>query len=268
MHLTLVERFIYFAPLPLIGLAILGFLVVAGASGNFGRRYRTTGIGQDEVDRGQVSDVISAALTLLALLLGFTFAMAVDRYDKRRALVSEEATAIAATYLMAQTFDNPHRDHISNILVHYVDNRLAAAKSNDPDQVRALLEESEASQVQLWTAAMAAVGTVRDDISSSFLQSARETIAVGSERVVVQQGHIPPRVYVVLFVYMAITVAILGFAVSGASRYLMTGTLIVLLTLSMMLIIDLDRPTSSANVGSQRAMEALKLRILPQHLID
>jgi hypothetical protein len=40
---------------------------------------------------------VSGALGLLALLLGFTFALAVDRFDARRGLVLEEANAIGTT---------------------------------------------------------------------------------------------------------------------------------------------------------------------------
>ena len=44
-------------------------------------------------------------LGLLALLLGFTFSMAVDRFDARRAVVLEEANAIGTAYLRTQVLD-------------------------------------------------------------------------------------------------------------------------------------------------------------------
>ncbi len=41
----------------------------------------------DEARKGQIGTLQGAVLGLLALLLGFTFAMAVQRYDNRRDLV-------------------------------------------------------------------------------------------------------------------------------------------------------------------------------------
>ncbi len=53
----------------------------------------------DETDKSHIGSLQGALLGLLALLLGFSFAMAVSRYDLRRALVLKEANAIGTTYL-------------------------------------------------------------------------------------------------------------------------------------------------------------------------
>ena len=55
----------------------------------------------------QLGGVQAAVLGLLALLLGFTFAMSVARYDERRALVVKEANAIGTTYLRAGFLPEP-----------------------------------------------------------------------------------------------------------------------------------------------------------------
>src|SRR5882672_2785165 len=57
--------------------------------------YRT----KDDARKGQIGGIQGAMLGLLALLLGFTFAMAVSRYDEKRELVLQEANAIGTTYL-------------------------------------------------------------------------------------------------------------------------------------------------------------------------
>ena len=93
----------------------------------------------DHTPDGQEGYVVSAVLGLLALMLGFTLAMAVDRYETRRALVLEEANAIGTTYLRAQLFGEPHRARLSKLLVEYNDNRLALALARRND-VPTLLE--------------------------------------------------------------------------------------------------------------------------------
>jgi len=43
--------------------------------------------------------VLSATLTLLALIIGFSFSMAVSRYDQRKNLEAQEANAIGTEYV-------------------------------------------------------------------------------------------------------------------------------------------------------------------------
>ena len=49
----------------------------------------------------------SATLGLLALLLGFSFSLALDRFDVRRSMTLQEANAIGTTYLRSQLMDEP-----------------------------------------------------------------------------------------------------------------------------------------------------------------
>ena len=51
--------------------------------------------------RSDYSTVIGATLTLLGLLIGFTFSMATTRYDLRKSLEEEEANAIGTEYVRA-----------------------------------------------------------------------------------------------------------------------------------------------------------------------
>lgn len=64
-------------------------------------------------------------LGLLALLLGFTFAMAMSRFEVRKQLVLDEANAIGTTFLRAQLLPPPARQEISDLLRQYVEVRLA-----------------------------------------------------------------------------------------------------------------------------------------------
>ena len=53
--------------------------------------------------------VQAALLTLVGLLLAFTLAMAVTRYETRRAAVVDDSNAIGTAYLRAQTLHEPMR---------------------------------------------------------------------------------------------------------------------------------------------------------------
>src|SRR5205085_12319326 len=110
---------------------------------------------------GQEAYVISAILGLLALLLGFTFSMAIDRYDTRRARVLEEANAIGTTYLRVQLLHEPDRSRLNDLLVHYVDTRIALAKAS-PGGVPRLLADNDRTLNELWAATSAAFDGIED----------------------------------------------------------------------------------------------------------
>lgn len=261
LQLTATDRFFMFAPEPWLGLAMF-FILVASAWIGFKIRSRwVPDSRRTEEYTTQQGYIVSVATGLLSLLLGFTFAMAVARFDARGILATEEANAISTTYLMAQTFGEPHRSRIRDILITYVDNRLAAAKEEDLERRVELVARGQEIRLRVWAAALSAVQTVRDDVSSAFLQSTTEMLAIATEREVVRRGRIPLRVHSVLLLLTAITTMILGFAFVGPQKYFTTGIVLVLLTLCLLLIIDLDRPSSGAIKESQRAMEDLKLRL-------
>ena len=95
------------APLALVGIAMMAGLVIAHEIAlRLGRRTTAT---PSEV-RGYV---LSSALALLGLLMGFTFSAAQGRFQLRQELVVSEANALSTTYLRFQLLDAPWRQALS-----------------------------------------------------------------------------------------------------------------------------------------------------------
>jgi hypothetical protein len=83
---------------PWVVFTIPGLLLIGCAEIGFRLGLRLFSAG-DAARTGQVGGIQGALLGLLGLLLGFTFAMAVGRYEARRDLVVKEANAIGTTFL-------------------------------------------------------------------------------------------------------------------------------------------------------------------------
>ena len=165
------------APLWLIGLAIFCGLTGAALIAGGLRRYqnRKQALGESGAEAGEESVAITSVLGLLALLIAFTFAIALDRFDTRRANVLQESNAIGTTYLRAQLLEEPHRARISNLLVDYTNTRVALATVPRGSEQLALLKKSDQLIVDLWTATVAAFPSIRGyDVSNSFLSSMNE----------------------------------------------------------------------------------------------
>src|SRR5262245_39651927 len=82
---------------------VLGLPVVLLLAGEAGYRYgRKNRSGTGDLGRSQAVTIQGAILGLLGLLLGFSFAMAVSRFDSRKQLGIDEANAIGMAHLRAR----------------------------------------------------------------------------------------------------------------------------------------------------------------------
>ena len=72
---------------------------------------------ESDLSGSQESYLVGGMLGLLALLLAFSFSMALGRFEERRHLVIQEANAIGTAYLRTQLLDEPHRAQLSALLV-------------------------------------------------------------------------------------------------------------------------------------------------------
>lgn len=246
-------------PLWLIALTLVAAMMLASLAGYAIRRRHERKVAAGEREPESLEGhVLGAVLGLLALLLGFTFALAVDRFETRRALVLEEANAIGKTYLRTQLLEEPHRSRISRILVEYTDHRLEASHATARDAARELARDHELV-TELWTATVAAFPTIRSvDFSSAFLDSVNTVIDLSEARIASRQVRVPYAVYTVLILYIIAAAGLHGFTLLGRLERSSTVFLFLLVTLCLMLIIDIDRPVGGRIDTSQQPMEDLR----------
>ena len=103
-----------------------------------------------------VSTLESAILGLLALMIGFTFAMALSRFEARRDAVLAEANAIGTTALRARLLPAPHNGQTIKLLREYIQIRLDLSRRNaTPENLADVLSRSNVLQEALWQQAKA-----------------------------------------------------------------------------------------------------------------
>jgi hypothetical protein len=207
---------------------------------------------------GHEGYITSAVLGLLALLMGFTFALAVDRFETRRELVITEANAIGTAYLRTQLLPEPHRARISALLRTYTDQRVALAEAK-PAVARRMVAANDRLITDLWTATVAAFPSIDEfDFSGGYLDSINAVIDLDEARKSSRQAKVPGEVFAVLFVYIIVTSGSLGYTVTGVRGLATAGVLLVLILMSLMLTIDIVRPASGAIHESQQPMQRLQ----------
>lgn len=209
--------------------------------------------------------IVSAVMGLLALLVGFTFSMAIDRFDTRRNTVLVEANAIGTTYLRAQMLDEPYRTQMSRLLVDYTDNRIELAKLAPGPRQTELLRKNDGLLTDLWSATVAAFPSMKPYVfSHSFLETMNQMIDMDTTRKTARQAHVPPQVFTLLFVYQFIAAGVLGYVLVGRHGRLTAAFLLLLFALSVIVIIDIDRPTTGSVREAQEPMLLLQASMKAQ----
>src|SRR5215469_11052162 len=130
-------------------LFIVTVIVQWGAAygGDFVRRHWTTPV---EDKRADFDLVRAATLTLLGLIIGFTFQMAITRYDQRKTYEREEANAIGTEYLRADLLPAEDADKVRTLLVKYIQQRVLFYTVDNPASLARVDAETTNLENALW----------------------------------------------------------------------------------------------------------------------
>ncbi len=230
------------------GLLACGLLVAATIAIEFGhfigRRLHARG---RDLSAGRVDSVLSSMLGVLALVLAFTFSLALQRFDNRSEGVVDESNAIGTAYLRAYLLPTSVRGDVLRLLRDYVDLRVETSTvSLDRREDReALLAKAAAVQDVLWSYARQAAEENPNPVTSGlFIQSLNDMIDSFGRRNASLDRHVPEPVSYVLYGLFVIVTAIVGFGagVAGHRPFFINYVMIAVVILVMFIIIDLDRP--------------------------
>lgn len=252
--LALFARLLIYAPLWLVSAVLVAALIAAALLG-WQLRHRREDEGAPSDQEGYI---LSAVSGLLALLIGFTFSLAIDRFDERRDAVLQEAQAIQSAYLKTQILGEPYRTKMSSLLVEYTDNKIALGNVEPGTEQKMLLAKNEQFLTDLWAETLAAFPTIKSlDFSSSFVDTMNGLEEMDAARKEGRRAHVPTQVYAILFIYEIVAAGVFGFVMSGRRGREIAAFLLLLFAMSMILVIDLDRPSTGRIKESQEAMVAL-----------
>jgi hypothetical protein len=236
----------------LIFLVSLVLILGAGEVGNWlgGRAARRGAPG--------VATLEGAILGLLALMIGFTFSMALSRFEARRDGVVVEATAIGTTALRARLLPAPHDHETVKLLRDYVQLRLdLAQRPVSAQELNATITRSNAIQEALWQQAKAVAAKDNAMLPTGlFLQSLNEMIDDQDKRLAALSNRLPTIIVVALY---GVSIVGIGFAGYGsgieAKRTRVPVYLAGILVACMVLLIqDIDRPGAGFIKVSQQPM--------------
>ena len=192
-------------------------------------------------DDDDFSLILGATLTLLGLLIGFTFSMAAGRYDQRKNYEEEEANAIGTEYVRADLLPPADagkvhallREYLAERIVFYTERRSEALHDND-------VATSEL-QSRLWAAIMPAVNAEPTQPHT--------LVAAGMNDVLNRQGYtqaawlnrVPVAAWILMMAIALFSNILLGYR-ARRRAHVMFLILPIALSISFFLISDIDDP--------------------------
>lgn len=204
------------------------------------------------------STLESAMLGLLALMLAFTFSMALTRFEARRDAVVNEANAIGTTALRARLLPEPQRTETLKLLREYVQIRLEIVRGNSSlVELARAVDRSNALQESLWQQAKATAAKDKGAVPTGlFIQSLNEMIDNQAKRLSALRNRIPNSVLLTLFAIAAVAGGFAGYAsaLDPQRNRMPVYVMGILVSAVIYLIIDLDRPSAGFITNSQQPM--------------
>jgi hypothetical protein len=104
-----------------------------------------------EEERSDFGVVQTATLTLLALLIGFSFSMATTRYDLRKNDEEAEANAIGTEYLRAGLLPPANAAAVRDQLRKYTDLRIAFYRTRNRSELQQINGATAQLQAEMWS---------------------------------------------------------------------------------------------------------------------
>jgi len=203
-------------------------------------------------------DVIrTATLTLLALIIGFSFSMATGRYDQRKQYEEAEANAIGTEYVRANLLPSVYAKKIRLLLSKYLDQRILFYNIRDRQQLAKINNDTADLQNQLWS--------IIEESAESRPAPIIALVASGMNDVLNSQGYtqaawwnrIPYAAWVLMVLIGIFSCLLIGYGIGDIkAQCLLIPLLPLVASIALFLIADLDSPRGGV------------IRVVPQNLVS
>ena len=228
-----------------------------------GSLWRTRHGNMSEEVRDYFAIVLGAALTLLGLIVAFTFSMAVSRYDQRKNYEEQEANAIGTEYVRAIELPPADAAKVQALLRTYLDQRILNYKTRDEQELRRIDSRTVQLQTELWSAASTSVAGLPSPMATFVLGGMNDVLNSQGYTQAAWWNRIPTGAWMLLIVISIFCNLLIGYEAPGKTAFLLL-ILPILLAISLFLIADIDSPRRGLINVEPQNLESLAESLRPQ----
>jgi hypothetical protein len=184
----------------------------------------------------------AATLTLLGLIIGFTFSMAVSRYDLRKSREAEEANAIGTEYVRVGMLPAADAAALRPRLKRYIDLRVRFYNTRDDRELEEVNAETLQLQSELWAVVEARAQTQPTPIVALAVAGMNDVLNSQAYTQAAWWNRIPGSAWI-LMIFIAVCANLLvGFGAKSDRAGRLLVALPMVIAVSLLLIADIDSP--------------------------
>jgi len=199
----------------------------------------------DQNIRDDFGTILTTTLTLGSLIIGFSFSMAINRYEQRKNYEEAEANAIGTEYVRADLLPGENAAEVRSLLRQYLDERLLFYTVRDQGQLRQIDVRTEQLQTELWGAVRRSAATQPTPVVALAVAGMNDVLNSQGYTQAAWWNRIPAGAWFLMSAISLITQLLVGY---GARNAKVEGNLFRVLpfvvSVSFLLIADIDSPRS------------------------
>ena len=217
----------------------LVLLWLSAQVGIYLRRFRT--LKDDE--RDDFNTVQAATLTLLGLIIGFSFSMAISRYDQRKNYEEAEANAIGTEYVRAGLLPAADAARVRGQLRRYLELRILYYQTRNDRELQQIDADTAQLQNEMWSAVQVPAVAQPSPVIALAVAGMNDVLNSQGYTQAAWWNRIPTSAWALMIAMAICCNVLIGYGARGAG--VKSGLLIVLplvAAVAFLLIADIDSP--------------------------
>jgi hypothetical protein len=231
-------------------------LWLASVMGSWLRRRNPSA--KDEKHEDDLSIILGATLTLLALIIGFSISMASSRYDQRKNLEEAEANAIGTEMLRADLLPAADAANVRSLLSAYLDQRILFYINRDDTRQPQIDQSTSQLQTDLWVAVRGPAAAQPTPVMALVLAGMNDVINSQGYTQAAFWNRLPVGVWWLMVAIALCSNVLFGFrSRDGKAARKLAFVLPFVVAIAFLLIADIDAPRRGLIHVRPQNLEAL-----------
>jgi len=221
---------------------ILSFLLL-WASGGLGALLRRRKKLPDDAAGADPGLILGASLTLLGLIIGFTFSMAITRFEQRTNYEEAEANAIGTEYVRVDVLPAPDAQRLRGLLAKYTQQRILFYEIREDQELNRVNADTAQLQAELWTTVLRSANLQPSPLTALAVSGMNDVLNSQGYTQAAWWNRIPPSAWSLMLSIALCCNLLIGFCIrrSGA-EFMVFLVMTLIVSISFFLIADIDSP--------------------------
>ena len=211
----------------------------------------------DEDRRKDFDIILATSLSLSGLIIGFSFSMAVNRYEQRKNYEEAEANAIGTEYVRADLLPPEDAAKVRSLLRQYLDERLSFYTTRGGTQLRQIDVRTTRLQTELWAALHRSASAQPTPIVALAVAGMNDVLNSQGYTQAAWWNRIPQGAWFLMATITVVSQLLIGFGAKNArAKGALYAVLPLVIAASFLAIADIDSPRTGI------------IRVRPQNLVN